>query len=181
MNLHFNLENYDSKFQQEIEYKKRMLNFLDNCKNPFSRTNIEGHFTASALLLNSDKTKFLLMHHKKLGKWLQLGGHCDGDSNVLAVAIKEAQEESGILNIQPISREIFDIDIHLFPSNSKEKEHYHYDIRFLLKTVNNDYYIKNSESNDLKWIEFSSYNPDKMLLDNSVKRLVEKFLSLYIN
>lgn len=105
MNLRSNLENYVSNFQEEIENKERMIKFLENCQNsknsqnPFSRTTIEGHFTGSALLLNSDKSKFLLMHHKKLNKWLQLGGHCDGDSNVLAVAIKEAQEESGILDI----------------------------------------------------------------------------------
>lgn len=92
MNLHSNLKNYVSKFQEEIESKKRMINFLENCQNPYNRTTIEGHFTSSSLLLNSDKSKFLLMHHKKLNKWLQLGGHCDGDSNVLAVAIREAQE-----------------------------------------------------------------------------------------
>ncbi|WP_375359401.1 NUDIX hydrolase [Candidatus Tisiphia endosymbiont of Neophilaenus lineatus] len=116
MNLRESIKNYVSNFQEE--YKERMLDFLDNCKNPFSRETKEGHFTASGFLLNSDKTKFLLMHHRKLDKWLQPGGHCDGNNNILAVAIKEAQEESGILEIEPISRQIYDIDVHLIPSNT---------------------------------------------------------------
>lgn len=84
------------------------------------------------------------------------------------------------MDIEPISKEIFDIDIHLFPSNSREPEHYHYDVRFLLKTIHNDNWIKNSESNDLKWIEFSSYNSYESILNNSIKRMIKKYLSLLI-
>ncbi|MDD9335597.1 MULTISPECIES: NUDIX hydrolase [unclassified Candidatus Tisiphia] len=174
MNLRESIKNYVSNFQEEYKYKERMLDFLDNCKNPFSRETKEGHFTASGFLLNSDKTKFLLMHHRKLDKWLQPGGHCDGNNNILAVAIKEAQEESGILEIEPISRQIYDIDVHLIPSNSIDQEHYHYDVRFLLKTVCNDYFVKNSESNELRWIEFAS-NYQELVLDNSVERMIKKY------
>jgi cob(I)alamin adenosyltransferase len=78
------------------------------------------------------------MHHAKLNKWFQLGGHCDEDSNVLAVAIKKAQEKSGIQSIEAVDNEIFDIDIHVIPENSKQKEHLHYDIRFLLRVFNKE-------------------------------------------
>ncbi|MCC8372281.1 MAG: NUDIX hydrolase [Rickettsia endosymbiont of Pseudomimeciton antennatum] len=174
MNLRENIKNYISNFREENEYKERMLDFLDNCKNPFSRQTKEGHFTSSGFLLNSNKTKFLLMHHRKLDKWLQPGGHCDGNNDLLAVAIKEAQEESGILDIEPISRQIYDIDVHFIPSNAKEQEHYHYDVRFLLKTVCNDFFVKNVESHDLRWIEFAS-NYEELLLDGSVKRMIKKY------
>ncbi|HJD64773.1 MAG TPA: palindromic element RPE3 domain-containing protein [Rickettsia endosymbiont of Diachasma alloeum] len=72
-----------------------------------------GHFTASAFLLNSDQTKFLLMNHKKFNKWQQLGGHCESD-NILAEAIREAQEESGINEIEAVSNNIFDIDVYYY-------------------------------------------------------------------
>ncbi len=178
MNLRENIKNYISNFQEENEYKERMLDFLDNCDNPFSRETKEGHFTSSGFLLNSNKTKFLLMHHRKLDKWLQPGGHCDGNNDLLAVAIKEAQEESGILDIEPISRQIYDIDVHFIPSNAKEQEHYHYDVRFLLKTVCNDYFVKNAESHDLRWIEFT-YNYEELVLDSSVKRMIEKYIQIW--
>jgi 8-oxo-dGTP pyrophosphatase MutT (NUDIX family) len=92
------------------------------------------------------------MHHTKLNKWFQLGGHCDGDGNILNVALKEAQEESGIFHIKPISTEIFDIDIHTIPANSKEPEHEHFDVRFLLQVTSDEEVIQNKESKELRWI-----------------------------
>lgn len=100
-----------------------------------------------------------MTHHAKLDRWFQLGGHCDEGHDLLNVAIKEAQEESGINNIVPLltapgaAPEIFDIDIHLIPENKKEKAHYHYDIRFLLKVISNEEVIQSSESKALKWIK----------------------------
>jgi 8-oxo-dGTP pyrophosphatase MutT (NUDIX family) len=80
--------------------------------------------------------------------WLQLGGHADGDNDILRVALKEASEESGISSIKDISEEIFDIDVHQIPANKNEKAHIHYDIRFILQ-VSSDEKIKiNHESNE---------------------------------
>ncbi len=174
MNLRENIKNYVSNFQEENDYKKKMIEFLDNCQEPFNRKTKKGHFTASGFLLNYNRTKFLLMHHRKLNKWLQLGGHCDGNNDVLSVAIKEVQEESGILDIEPISKEIYDIDIHLIPSSYEEQEHYHYDVRFLLKIVYNDHFVKNCESHDLRLIELTA-DPEELMLDNSVKRMIRKY------
>jgi len=146
------LDDYHPQDLQEINAKKQIINFVKENLDCFERTLEIGHVTASCWLLNYDRTKALLMHHKKLNKWVQLGGHCDGNSDVLEVAIKEAQEESGILEIEPISNEIFDIDVHLSPATLKEKEHYHYDIRFLLGVTRNVDFVKNEESNELRWI-----------------------------
>ncbi len=146
------LENYKPEAHEEILFKNRMISFIEENPNCFDRSLEIGHITASAWLLNQDGSKALLMHHMKLDKWFQLGGHCDGNSDVLAVAIKEAQEESGILQISPVSRDIFDIDIHLIPANKKEKEHYHYDVRFLLQVTSNEEVVQNSESKELRWI-----------------------------
>jgi 8-oxo-dGTP pyrophosphatase MutT (NUDIX family) len=146
------LQNYLPKDHDEQEFKKRMVEFIEEYPNCFERSLNIGHITASAWLLNKDHSKALLMHHSKLEKWFQLGGHCDGNQDVLAVAIKEAQEESGMVNIAPISNNIFDIDIHLIPENPKEKAHYHYDVRFLLKVTSDEQVIQNNESKELRWI-----------------------------
>jgi 8-oxo-dGTP pyrophosphatase MutT (NUDIX family) len=124
--------------------------------------------------LNKTGDKALLMHHTKLNNWFQLGGHCDGDSNVLQVAVKEAQEESGINAIEPVNQDIFDLDVHLIPANSKEPEHYHYDIRFLLQVTSDEVVIQNRESKELRWI---SKNPEELPTQSrSVTRMFEKWI-----
>jgi len=145
------LQNYNPSDQWEQVCKRRMLEFIQLYPNCFERSLEIGHFTGSAWLLNHNKTQVLLMHHTKLNKWLQLGGHCDGNPDVLAVAIKEAQEESGIQNIAPISTDIFDIDIHALPATAHNKEHLHYDVRFLLQVIGDEAIIQNSESQALQW------------------------------
>ncbi|HBR71029.1 TPA: NUDIX hydrolase [Candidatus Dependentiae bacterium] len=170
------LENYIPFDSWEQECKERMLAFIARYDNCFERSLEIGHFTGSAWLLNHDKTKALLTHHTKLDKWLQLGGHCDGDSDVLSVATKEAQEESGIQNIIPISTTIFDIDIHLFPTRGQQKEHYHYDVRFLLQVVGSESVTQNHESKELRWI--SKNLNDLPTSSRSVVRMFEKWLAL---
>lgn len=152
LNLVKLLKKYNPTANEEIILKEQILSFVDQNINCFERSLEIGHITASCWLLNNDGSKALLLHHAKLNRWFQLGGHCDGNPDVLAVAIKEAQEESGIINIIPVDSNIFDIDIHLIPENSREKAHYHYDIRFLLQVVGNEEIIKNRESKELRWI-----------------------------
>ena len=157
----------------ELQSKDKMINFIKENKDCFERTNQLGHITASAWLVDKAEENALLMHHKKLNGWYQLGGHCDGDSDVLNVAIKEAQEESGINDIIAISPAIFDIDIHLIPTNSKDKEHFHYDVRFLLKVVSDEHFQKNNESNALMWIAKNGNNLPTT--DHSVVRMFTKW------
>ena len=114
------------------------------------------------------------MHHKKLNRWLQPGGHCDGDADVLQVAIKEAQEETGIKNITPISRDIFDLDIHYIPSRREENIHLHFDVRFLLMAETNEISF-NHEANDMKWFaKKASIENDNL----SLHRMYEKWRCL---
>ncbi|GIS73179.1 MAG: hypothetical protein CM1200mP10_27560 [Candidatus Neomarinimicrobiota bacterium] len=77
-----------------------MLKFLDEETGYFLRNNYNGHFTGSAWIISPDKSYILMTHHKKLGKWIQLGGHADGESDLLKVALREATEESGINNLK---------------------------------------------------------------------------------
>lgn len=167
------LNNYSSIYEEEIEMKSRMIQFINKYPNCFERDLEIGHITASAWVLNKERTHALLTHHAKLDIWLQLGGHCDGNSNVLEVAIKEAQEESGIHQIIPLSQEIFDIDIHFIPKYKDVKAHYHYDIRFLLAVNSDESIVMSEESKNLQW-----FSKDKQLLptrDQSVTRMFDKW------
>lgn len=160
---------------EEMLFKRDMITFIQQHPNCFERSLEAGHITASAWLLNHDHSKALLMHHAKLDRWFQLGGHCDGDSNVLNVAIKEAQEESGITEIIPVHINIFDIDVHLIPANSREAVHFHYDVRFLLYTPTQETTVQNSESKELRWIE---KNQQTLPTNNpSVVRMFNKWIT----
>lgn len=171
------LQHYFPCAAEEVAAKKRMIAFIEEHKDCFERSLAIGHMTASAWLLNNDKTTALLMHHAKLNKWLQLGGHCDGNEDVLAVAIKEAQEESGIQHIVPVSSDIFDIDIHRISATSHEPEHDHYDVRFLLQVTSDEKIVQNRESKELRWIskERATLPTDEL----SVVRLYNKWLTIY--
>jgi 8-oxo-dGTP pyrophosphatase MutT (NUDIX family) len=165
-------------FTPESKEKERTLNdmikFINNNEDCFSRRNIAGHVTGSAWLTSGDSV--LLTHHKKLNKWLQLGGHCDGDPDVFGVAKREAIEESGILDIYPNSREIFDIDIHYIPSNAKEKGHYHYDVRYHFETAQKKYTVSH-ESNDLRWFSIEELMSGDYEFVESVQNLIDIWLS----
>ncbi len=173
-NLKNLLQNYNPSDIQEQNFKLRMLEFLHQYSNCFERSLKIGHFTASAWLLNHDQTHALLMHHAKLDQWFQLGGHADGHANLLEVAIKEAQEESGIENIVPMSTQIFDIDVHQIPANSREAAHDHFDVRFLLQAVGDQDVIANKESKALVW-----FGKDRTRLPTqspSVVRMFDKWM-----
>lgn len=150
-NLLHRLHNYIPTSSEEM-FHKDMIDFIHKNEDCFERMLTVGHITASAWILNKNHDKALLLHHAKLDRWFQLGGHCDGDSDTVAVAIKEAQEESGIISIEALIPEIFDIDIHFIPDNPKEKGHYHYDVRYLLHVTSDEDVQMNRESKALKWI-----------------------------
>lgn len=168
---------YSPTAPEEITYKNEIIMFVKAHEDCFERTLEVGHITASAWLLSKDHAKALLLHHKKLNNWFQLGGHCDGDSDTLAVAIKEAQEESGMYGIEPVALTptIFDIDVHLIPERKHEKAHFHYDIRFLLQVTTDEHVIQNEESNELRWID---KNKESLpTTSRSVARMFEKWLA----
>ncbi|MBY0370630.1 NUDIX hydrolase [bacterium] len=129
------------------------------------RTHSPGHFTGSALVTDSRMEQVLLTHHAKLGLWLQLGGHADGDMDLASVALREAEEESGLGNVAlfplgevfDLSAEglIFDLDIHPIPARGAEPAHYHYDVRYLLIGNPQEPLKITPESKDLKWVPLS--------------------------
>lgn len=164
------LKEYHTPFQEEIIFRDQFLELLQHARC-FHRDFLPGHITASAWITDPSWQHVLLTHHAKLNRWLQPGGHADGDENVLQVALREVEEETGLKNVQA-SHTIFDIDIHLIPARRDHAEHYHYDIRFAFRADLHAPLHITHESNDLKWVALREL---EMFTDNrSILRMKEK-------
>jgi 8-oxo-dGTP pyrophosphatase MutT (NUDIX family) len=175
-NLVERLERYRKTNGGQSDTVDLFVAFLqENRAKSFCRSLAEGHVTASCWLLNRAQTHVLLTHHRKLNRWLQLGGHADGESDPVKVALAEASEESGIKSIRILTDDIFDIDRHVIPARKNEPEHFHFDFRFAMQTTGSDDYVVSDESHDLRWVAISRMA--QYTADESVLRMGEKWLS----
>lgn len=153
-----------------------MIRFVEGNADCLLRSCVPGHLTGSAWIVSPDRARTLLTHHLKLDKWLQLGGHADGDGDLLAVARREACEESGLAAVRAVTPEIFDLDRHWIPPRKTDPGHYHYDLRFMFEADPGEPLAISSESKDLAWVELSrvaSLNPEE-----SMARMVRKTAGL---
>jgi 8-oxo-dGTP pyrophosphatase MutT (NUDIX family) len=160
------IESYSSTFSAERLFIPSFLDLLkqDRC---FHRDYLPGHITGSAWIVNKQRTKVLLVHHAKLNRWLQPGGHADGEEDVLNVALREAEEETGVKNFNVLSHHIFDLDIHTIPTRKDFPRHEHYDIRYLIEATDTDPVIVSEESHDVKWIslkQLADFNDEPSIL-----------------
>ncbi len=156
-NLKSNLEKFAPYNEQEEVDKKIMLNYIKDFDDVLTRQNEYGHFTSSAFVLNKDRSKILMAYHKIYNSWAWIGGHSDGDSDLLYVAMKEAKEETGIKNVSPISKDIYSLE--LINVNGHEKRgkyvasHVHLNITYLLETdENEEIHIKEDENSGVMWV-----------------------------
>ena len=170
------LQNFALKHPEQKITADSMLAFILSTPHCFERSNTAGHMTGSAWLLNPAGDKALLTLHHNLQRWMQTGGHADSDPDLLRVALREAEEESGISGISPISPEIFDIDIHLIPARPGRGEpaHYHYDVRYLLRAPHERFSIS-PESDALAWWGAADFATRATELDTSVLRMASKW------
>ena len=170
------LDDYLSRFPEEADIVKRYQYFVSTNVDCFERELQSGHVTGSALVLDSGWRSVLLTHHRKLNKWLQPGGHADGDADVMRVGMREALEETGLPVIKPMTNKLFDVDIHVIPDRNNEPRHLHYDCRFLLSSGGPDTFTISHESNDLAWVpmdRISDYTSEESIL-----RMIEKALKI---
>lgn len=167
------LAEYAGRHPLESALAARFGEFVAAHADCFERTCVPGHVTGSAWLLSPDGDRALLTHHRKLGRWLQLGGHSDGDPDTLAVALREAREESG-LPVAVLDAAIFDLDVHGIPARGAEPAHLHYDVRFLLGARTEAFQVS-SESHDLCWVAMDAVAG--LTAEESVLRMVRKWRS----
>lgn len=166
------LADYAAKHPDEAETVARFIDFVRSDGDCFERSLAIGHVTGSAWIVNADGTQVLLTHHRKLDRWLQLGGHADGDPDVFAVAMKEAREESGLSDFEPVGDGIFDLDIHPIPARKSDPEHLHYDVRYLLRATGATDYVVSDESHDLRWVPLEEVTT--LTTEDSMTRMVRK-------
>jgi len=166
------LKEYDSSYLEELDFKHKFLQLLENPRCYF-RDHLPGHITGSAWIIDKSKQFTLLTHHAKLNKWLQTGGHADGDKDILRVALREAEEESGVRNFKLLQTGIFDIDIHPIPERKDFPLHFHYDVRFLLQASMEEPLVISEESHDVAWKKIDEIG-ELTNQNNSMLRMAEK-------
>jgi len=144
------LNAYREDHPDERDVIERFVALLTEHPDCYSRHCWAGHITGSAWIVDPAGERVLLTHHRKLDRWLQPGGHSDGDPDTRAVAVREAEEETGLV-VAPIDKAVFDVDIHPIPARGTEPEHFHFDVRFALRALTMDYVVSD-ESHDLAWV-----------------------------
>ena len=149
-----------------------LVRFVETEIGCFDRALQTGHVTGSAWIIDRARSSVLLTHHFKLDRWLQLGGHADGDPDILRVAMREAREESGIEDIQPLSEAIFDVDVHPIPARGMEPRHFHYDVRFLLEADADAPLVISGESKGLAWVPMADIA--QFTAEQSIARMAAK-------
>ena len=155
-NLIRQIENYPPFNEQEEKDKALILGWISNNENAFSRENTVAHITASAWVVNKDRSKVLMVYHNIYNSWSWMGGHADGETDLLSVAIREVKEEAGISNVRPVSEEIFSlesltVDGHLKKGNYVSS-HLHLNITYLLEADSEEQVsVKADENSGVMW------------------------------
>lgn len=168
------LRNYKTGFMEEAGYLWRSIEFVEAHEDCFYRELWPAHVTGSTWVINPQYTHVMMLHHKKHDQWFQPGGHADGQADIVAVALRETHEETGLdpSQIKLLDKKIFDIDIHSIPAIGAEPPHEHIDVRFLVEIDNALPVPGSDESHDVIWVplnEVSRYNNNR-----STYRMVEK-------
>jgi len=173
-NLIVALEAFRRRHPAQADVVESFLALLRDPNDPFARGRTAGHFTGSAFVVSRDGIRVLLTRHRKLDRWLQLGGHADGDRDLSAVALREAQEESGMsgLRVQP---ELFDIDVHEIPTRGEEPAHLHFDARFVVRAGADEAFTVSDESHELAWWPIADLIGDPRI-DTSIQRMAHRWL-----
>jgi len=170
------LERYLARNPDERPTVDHMRQFVRANPDCFLRACVDGHVTASAWIVSHDGSSFLLTHHAKLGRWLQLGGHADGDTDLVEVAKREAREESGLCAFTLASPDgdslPLDVDVHLIPARGDEPAHLHHDVRYLLVAGPDPVLSISPESLELRW--FARASAEVVLQEESLRRMARK-------
>lgn len=153
------LKAYKPINDQEKYDKEAMITFIERNDDFLLRSNLAGHFTASAIIVNKERTKVLFAHHNIYNSWAWVGGHMDGDDDPLYVAIKEAKEETGLVNVMPVSDQIAGIDtVYVMPhikNGAHISDHLHFNITFILEAdETEEVSAKEDENSGVRWFLF---------------------------
>lgn len=167
MTLKSQIENYTPFNEQEEKDKQLFLKYINHFDDVLTRNNELAHFSASAFVLNEDKSKMLVVYHNIFDGWIYPGGHADGESNLLNVAIREVEEETG-LKTKVLDKNIFSLQALPINGHIKHGEyvssHIHLDIVYLLEAKDTDpLFYRKDESKGVKWISLDKATDDNIV------------------
>jgi 8-oxo-dGTP pyrophosphatase MutT (NUDIX family) len=148
------LRRYRATDALEAQHHRDILDLLSYGLSPFSREHfVPGHITASCFIVDRVSGQLLLHHHRRLNRWLQMGGHVEQGEWAVQAALREAREESGLDDLELMTDEVTDIDVHEIPEGKGEPAHAHFDVRYVARTSHPEsIVIDRAESNDLAWV-----------------------------
>jgi 8-oxo-dGTP pyrophosphatase MutT (NUDIX family) len=175
MVLEEQLRNHAPADEQEARDLRIIRAFLARHPDPFDRRIPEGHLTASSVVVALEGDRVLLLHHRKLERWLQPGGHGDpGETSGEAVALREALEETGLrVRLHPRAPRPLDVDVHDIPARGDEPAHQHLDLRYLVMAPEKAEASRClEETNDLRWFAWDELHA--LALDAGLLRLLGK-------
>ena len=176
------IEEYKPYNEQEEKDKRLILGWIRNNENAFSRENTVAHMTASAWVVNRERTRVLMVYHNIYNSWSWLGGHADGETDLLSVAIREVKEEAGISNVHPVSEEIFSMESLTVDGHVKKEKyvssHLHFNITYLLEAVPEEAgSIKADENSGVAWFspeEALERSTEPWFVEHVYSKLLEK-------
>ena len=175
------IERYIPFNEQEERDKTLILDWICNNENAFSRDNVVAHMTSSAWVVNKDRSKVLMVYHNIYNSWSWLGGHADDETDLLSVAIREVKEEAGILNVQPVSNDIFSMESLTVDGHVKKGEyvssHLHLNITYLLEADSEEAVTVNEDENSgVAW-----FAPEEALEKSSEPWFVKNVYTKLLN
>lgn len=170
------LERYRPADAVEARHHAAIVELLGGAAGAFDRAHFApGHVTASCFIVDGGHA-LLLHHHRRLNRWLQMGGHVEGDEHPRAAALREGAEESGLRDLELAVEGIFDLDVHLIPAGKGEPEHRHFDIRYVARTATPAAVaIDRKESNDLAWVPLG--RAEALMNEAASSRVIQKIRS----
>lgn len=182
MDLKEKIEKYKPCNEQEEKDKQIMLKYIETFDDVLTRNNKFGHFTASAWVVNKERTKVLMIYHNIYKSWAWTGGHADGESDLLEVAIREVKEETGVKNVKAISEDIFSLEVVCVNGHEKRGEyvssHVHLNLTYLLEVDEKENLtIKEDENSGVKWVdieEIEKVSNEKWMVERIYKKIKEK-------
>lgn len=178
--LRTQLADYARRHPEHAALADEFSTLLDDAENPFLRSRLAGHFTGSAWLVSADGERILLTHHRKLDRWLQLGGHADGERDLAKVALTEAEEESGLGGLVLEDGVLFDIDKHWIPERKDVPGHWHYDARYVVRALGSEAFVVSEESLALAWRTVAEVAAEAIETpdgDQSLPRMAKRWLA----
>lgn len=182
MEIKKQIEAYQPYNEQEEQDKELILTCLEEDKDIFSRESRLAHMTASAWIVNKDRTKVLMAYHNIYNSWSWLGGHADGETDLLQVALQEAKEESGIKNVRPVSEDIYSLEVLTVDGHVKKgkyvSSHLHLNVTYLLEADEEDSLtVKPDENSGVAWFgleEAIEASTEEWFQENIYSKLNEK-------